>query len=59
MQKVHISNISRCKRAVCDKCAQHKMVILNYSKSKDPHRVCDVCKSEADALHKFVSENSI
>lgn len=50
---------TRCKRAVCDKCAQHKIIILNYSKNKDPHRVCNACKTESDALKKFVDDNKI
>ncbi|CAD8074736.1 unnamed protein product [Paramecium sonneborni] len=57
MSKEH--QCKRCKRAVCDKCAQNKMIILGYSKSKDPHRVCNICKSESDMLKQFVRTNMI
>ncbi|CAD8153225.1 unnamed protein product [Paramecium pentaurelia] len=57
MTKEH--QCKRCKRAVCDKCAQNKMIILGYSKSKDPHRVCNICKSESDILKQFVKTNII
>ena len=49
----------RCKRAVCDRCAQNKMIILGYSKSKDPHRVCNICKQESDMLKSFVRTHNI
>ncbi|KAM3139675.1 hypothetical protein pb186bvf_008133 [Paramecium bursaria] len=58
MKKEH--QCKRCKRAICDKCGPYKAIIQNFDKpSKNPHRLCVLCKDESDLMNKFVEQYKI
>ncbi|CAD8044444.1 unnamed protein product [Paramecium primaurelia] len=51
----------RCKRAVCEKCSNHKGRVFTESgqEEKALHRQCNICKEESDSIKKFVDTNHI